>query len=375
LTHLLERLAPYVGLAIGLSETAVLEAYRPARESEIPAILSLRRQVNTDVWWDDQAFVAWRYFSRRTETGDPLIWVLGKGGECLGACGIEPVTLVLDGRAVPAVRTLDIMVRPDLDGLGLGAFMNLVLFRHFPILMVTGSNARSHTLLHRMFQHTTDLRFWKTAIHSGAMIQAKLGLGFLTPLIASAVDPLLSMRRARYRVPTEGLDVRDLPAFDSSVDELSRQCEVSGRVLVRRTDALLNWRFARNPRCRYRLHGAFRGDRMVGYLVTRFNRARPNPRRDGEIVDWLAAPGDEGAETVLPALIQAGVDALALDGAEMVSCAGVSEDLSAAMSSTGFRFRPGERLPFFVKASDPALHERLSTGGGWYLTRGDHDVE
>jgi hypothetical protein len=45
------------------------------------------------------------------------------------------------------------------------------------------------------------------------------------------------------------------------------------------------------------------------------------------------------------------------------------------MKATGFRFRPGERLPFFVKASDPAVRQRLSAARDWFLTRGDSDVE
>lgn len=374
--ELLNRLGPYVGQALGLSKDAVLRAYRPACESDIPQMLALRRRVNGAMWWDDRAFVEWRYFSRRTETGDAAYWVFVKDGDVLGGCGLEPVSLVIDGKAVPAVRTFDIMVRPDLDGLGLGAFMNLVLFEHYPITLVTGSNARSHALLMRMFQHATDLRFWKTAIQSKAMIDEKLGLGPLSTLGARVVDPLLALWRLRYRLaPPPGITVRELLAFDSRVVELSRRCEAAGRVFVRRTDELLNWRFVRNPRCRYRLLGAFRDDRLEGYLVVRFNKARPNPRGDAEIVDWLVAPAEDGTPSVLPALVQAGVDALVRDGAGIVSCAAAGAGMDAVMECTGFRFRPGERLPFFVKAADPAIHERLASGGGWFLTRGDHDVE
>ena len=118
------------------------------------------------MWWDDQLFVQWRYFSRLIDGKDVAYWVFVKDGEVLGACGLEPVTLVIDGKPVAAVRTLDIMVRPDLDGLGLGVFMNLMLFKHFPITLVTGSNEKSHQLLKRMFHHTVDLRFWKAAIRA-----------------------------------------------------------------------------------------------------------------------------------------------------------------------------------------------------------------
>ena len=157
--------------------------------------------------------------------------------------------------------------------------------------------------------------------------------------------------------------------------DLSRRCELSGRLIVRRSDEYLNWRFVENPRCRHHIFGAFRGDELEGYAVTRLNLARPNPRRQAEVVDWLAKPVTHPADSVLPSLIQTGIEPLIREGAGIVSCAGVTDDLAPAMAATGFRFRPAERLPFFVRAADPDVHHRLTSGCGWYLTRGDWDVE
>jgi len=191
-----DRLAPYVGKALGLSEDALAQAYRPATESEIPQILALRKSVDREMWWEDESFVRWRYFTRHTESGQIPYWVFVKDGEVVGACGLEPITLVVDGSAMPAVRTLDIMVRPDLDGLGLGVFMNLVLFRHFPVALVTGSNDRSHQLLTRMFHHATDLRFWKAPLRASSVLDAKIGPGPVDRIAAASADLVLSARRA-----------------------------------------------------------------------------------------------------------------------------------------------------------------------------------
>jgi hypothetical protein len=325
-----------------------------------------------DAWWDDEPFLRWRYFSSGAER--PPYWVFVRNNEVLAACGLEPVTLVVDGTAMQATRTLDIMVRPDLDGLGLGVFINLVLFRNFPITLVTGSNERSHGLLTRMFHHTTDLRFWKMPLRARAVIAGRLGPGVVT-LAARPVDLLLAIgRRAARTAPPAGISIGKIVRFDARVTDLSRRCEVAGRVLVRRSDDYLNWRFADNPRCRYRMYGAFSGARLDGYVVTRFTLARPNPRREAEIVDWLVTPGPSSVG-VLAALVRAGVDGLDADGAWIISCAGVDRDLAQTMETTRFRFRPGERLPFFSRAADPSLHARLCAGDDWFLTRGDFDVE
>ena len=326
------------------------------------------------MWWDDAAFVRWRYFSRAIDVDDAHYWVFVRNGEMLGGCGIEPVELVIDGECVAAVRALDIMVRPDLDGLGLGAFMNLMLFRRFPIVLVTGSNARSHQLLCRMFQHTLNLQVWKTVIKSAALFDKRRRFRPLAATVSPGVDLMLRIARAfRQTRPPTGTAIRELTEFDGRVTDLSRRCEVDGRVLVRRCAEYLNWRFFQNPRCPYRVFGAFSDDRLDGYLVTRFNRARTNPRREGEVVDWLVPRDLEHA--VLGALLHTGVGALAADGARLIGCSVFDAGIHAVLRANGFFVRPDERLPFFVKAADPVVQHRLSSTAGWFVTLGDFDVE
>jgi hypothetical protein len=326
------------------------------------------------MWWDDERYLRWRYFAGRDIDGRAPFWVFVRQSEVLAACGLEPVTLVVDGTPTHAVRSLDIMVRPDLDGLGLGAFMNLVLFRHFPVVLVTGSNQRSHHLLTRMFHHTTDLRVWKLPVRGRALLDGRIDLGPLAGLAAAPVTLLLRARHAASRVamPSE-LEIREISEFGPEAGELSSRCEISGRVFVRRNDDYLNWRFVRNPRCRYEILGAFSGRRLEGYIVTRFNRARPNQRQEAEIVDWLTPPC--ATAPVLPALVHAAVERLIRSGAGMITCAGAATDAAAAMQANGFHLRSAEALPFFVRAADRALHDRLSVASDWFLTRGDFDVE
>jgi hypothetical protein len=371
-----EAFGPYISQALGVPHEALAQAFAPAVDADFRGILALRRAViGESLWWDDEAFVRWRYLDPGTSTHSTPYWVFKKDDEIIGACGLEPVMLVVDGEAHAAVRTLDIMVRPDFDGLGLGAFMNIVLFRHFPITMVTGSNARSHRLISRMFHHLLDLRCWKLPVESRELLEYRLGPGRLTRAVAHIVDPLLAIDRwARRKRPPKQLEIRELTQFDANVTALSRQCERRGRVQVRRSADYLNWRFVRNPRCRYRIFGGFVTGQLIGYVVTRFNRARPNPRCEGEIVDWLVHPANNDP-CPLPFLFREALGHLVDDGARVISCVGFDESLDGVMSATGFRARDEGQLPFFVRADDTLLQQRLSSAGGWFLTRGDFDVE
>lgn len=371
-----EVLAPFLSQALKMSAQDVLQAFAPARPQDLAAVLGFRRQVIGDqLWWDDEAFVRWRYFDRRAETRLPY-WVFKRNGEIIGACGIEPVTLVIDRRPHEAVRTLDIMVRPDSQGLGLGAFLNTVLFRHFPIITVTGSNPRSHKLISRMFRHVVDLQPRKAVIRSRRIFERRLKVPLLAGAAGAAGDLAFALERRLRRVSRpQHLDIRPIESFDDRVTMLSAAAERDGRLLVRRSADYLNWRFIHNPRCRYRVFGAFDNERLAGYVVCRFNQQRPNPAREAEIVDWLAPLTRVADEWPLPYLMQFAFDTLAAEGAGVVTCSGHCEEVDSALASTGFRLRPDERLPFFVRAADPRLHHRLCSPQDWFLTHGDFDVE
>jgi hypothetical protein len=370
-----ESLIPYVARAFDLDEPRIIDSFRPASDSDLPQILALRRAVTPKMWWDDEAFLKWRYLQRRMNDGSVPYWIFVKDGQVMGGCGLESVTLVVDGQPVPATRTMDIMVHPDVDGRGLGAFMNLMLFRRFPIAIVTGCNATSKNLISRMFHHTTDLVFWKTVMASQPLVQ-RVYNGPFSKNIADSVDLMLAAARWTRNVDLpSGIHIRECTRFDERVTDLSRRCERLGRVIVRRDADYLNWRFFDNPRCRYRAYVAFRGDRIDGYVVTQLNLARHNPHREGDIVDWLAVEDVDGTESPLAALIEHGLKALIKDGAGIVSCAAHGAGLGVAAATNGFRRRDAQRIPFFVRAGVPRVQSRLSSEAGWYLTRADLDVE
>ena len=356
-----------------MTAESLVQSFRPATEADIPSILALRRSVWSDMWWDDEAVVRWRYISRRAADETIPYWLFHKGNELIGACGLEPVTLSIDGTLHDASRTLDIMVRPDYEGRGLGAMMNLLLFRNFPILLVTGSNDASHNLISRMFEHAADLVFWKTIVGSHHLIDPSANR--VTRLVATAANALLSVVHSR-RLPTApaNVDIRELAQFDDTND-LLHHYERPGRIMVRRSAEYLNWRFLQNPRCRYRAFGAFVGDRLDGYVVTRLNLARHNPRREAEIVDWLAAPAVTDRPSSLPALFAMALGTLKSGGAGLVTCAAHDAGELDAAEANGFVRRTTQRIPFFVRAAAADVQARLASESGWFLTRGDLDVE
>ena len=299
----LERLGPPLARTLGLSLEGLLEAFRPATAADGPAIFALRRAViGNALWWDDEQFVRWRYFDAEFGGHPRPCWVLTLGNEIVGFVGLEPVVLVVDGRPYEATRTLDIMVRRDFEGRGIGGFMNLVLLQRFPVSMVTGSNAESHRLIGRSWQHILDLCGWKLPIASSQYLDRHLGrIGSM--MLAPAADWALALDRRRRRSTHPSLEIREIAAFDESLTSLSAQVEGPGQIGVRRSPDYLNWRYFRNPRCAYRVVAGLLDGVLAGYVVTRFNLRRPNPGRQAEIVDWLALPGPEAGSSPLDHLL------------------------------------------------------------------------
>jgi hypothetical protein len=69
------------------------------------------------------------------------------------------------------------------------------------------------------------------------------------------------------------------------------------------------------------------------------------------------------------------VDQLIHDGAHVVRCLAFGTGVAPLMHVVGFRLRPEEQLPFFVRAGSTSLHKRLASSDGWFLTGCDFDVE
>ena len=275
----LEKLGPHIARALQIPVEHLSDCFRPGRPDELPAILALRRDVYPQgIWWDDEAFVRWRYF----QPGKPAdFWVFEKDGQLLAGLGLEPVELVVDGQVHPAVRSLDIMVHPTYEGAGLGAVINLLLFSRHPVSLVMGSNPRSHTLISRMFTRVLDLQSWKLLIRSQDAIEQRWTLGPLAKPAALAADAGLALQRWRLsRQSSSHVEVREIAVFDDRVTELSRAVEARGGIMVRRSAEYLNWRFLHNPRIEYRALGGFVGDTLAVYCRGALQPAARQPAED-----------------------------------------------------------------------------------------------
>jgi hypothetical protein len=196
-------------------------------------------------------------------------------------------------------------------------------------------------------------------------------------------------KRSAVPVGSAGdLEVRPVEVFDAQFDELWTAASADFHIGTVRSAAYLTWRYASCPHLHYLTFGAFRGGRLVGFLVLR--HAEEGPWRAGYIVDLLTLPGDD---TILHGLITHGLTHAREAGLDLLR-AWVTEHSPAGhiFRGRGFALRPvtyrflamppplgpptpqswGEGLP--PPQSWGELDPRWRDAEQWYLTLGDADV-
>lgn len=355
------------------TEAELEEAFTEASLQDIPALLALRATVlGEELTWDDQAYLRWRYFERGPNAPDNRLWVFrDREGQVLGCLGLEPVELHLGGELVPAQRYMDVMVQPRWNGLGLGAWMNLVLQRRHPVGIVIGATRDSYNLIRRVFHILPERHSWKLLVRSEGYLRRNSPRLARVPGMASLVDSALKVWRRGFDLRRSGgVEIQPLanPLTEAvGIDRLDRSMAASGMAFERRTAAYFEWRYLKNPRRPYRFWAARRAGALGGLLITRTVKGR------GELVDWLwdaAAPEPERSQ-LLTALFLHGIAQLAPEGVATAWTRTLDPFSEGIAARAGMRLRP-DRDTVGVYAHEPGRQAQLA-GARWFLTLGDSD--
>ena len=132
------------------------------------------------------------------------------------------------------------------------------------------------------------------------------------------------------------------------------------------TASSLNWRFFDCPQLTYACFVAWRGDRVVGYLILR--QTEPVELPQGIIVDLCASRSDEATIEDLVAF------AIEWFGRRVtcLQCATWIPEFASVVRRFGFHARQTERPTCVVKAPD--LRDQLARlSKDWLLSKADHD--
>ena len=369
----LEKISPYLAKSLEIPGEALAECFTPASREDLDEIVRFRRsQFTGDAPWDDRSYLEWRYSFDGTGAGKNCIWIFRKESRIIGCLGIESVNLQLPGTLIPACKAMDILVDPELDGRGLGAWMNLYLMSVYPVIIVVGSNKNSHSLLMRLFHPLSRTRMYKLPVRSGKFLQKILKSSLLSRIVSVPFDLLLSARRKlQWGRHEKGVSIRELSVIPPYITQLK-----SGRedhISIQRSPEYLTWRYVDNPRRDYTVIGVFVGEQLAGITICRLFFSESSQQLEATVLDWFFTENGAGINHCV-LLFRESISFLIARGVCMINVEVYCNSCHDDFHQLGFIVRD-EGLPFFIYAKDEELRERLYDENRWFLTEGDFDTD
>ena len=358
--------------ALGLNAQQLLDSFAPATAMHLDDVVALRRSLMGEaIYWDDAAYLRWRYCFGSPVAGRGDCWVLLLAGRLAGMVGTEQIDLLLNGHTTAAWATMDIAVDPRYEGSGLGSWMNLRICAASGCALTIGSNQKSRNMITRTFRRLPDRRSYVLPIRFGRIMEKRIGVLALARMASWSADRLSSLWRRWALSSNSGqLEFRPISRFDSSISDLLERAVDTQERQIARSAGYLNWRLFDNPRLSYSVTGAYEHGVLVGYLAT-MSRGSRGGSSSVVLVDWMV---DQNRFTpIFKALCANSVQAAARLGADLVSVTAYHVPTERLLRRLGFipRFNGYETIAVF--ATNHTLLEELLGPTTWFITEANAD--
>jgi len=374
----IEKTARLVARALGVTPLELDEGLRPATEADFAAVVSLRRQVlRENLGWDDEAYLRWRY-----QFGSPHLatcWVCTRGDEVIGMIGVEALQVSFAGQQSEVHAVMDLMVRPDLDGCGLGVWINQAITHRLTqgltpgltpgltqaAVLAIGSNPNSKGVVARTFQPLPDRRSHTHPLHFGNFMAKRLSRAWLASLASSVVGAGMGLLRVALlwaRAPF--IRVEQVTQLGPEVERLLARSRRPDRIEVMRTTAGLTHRLLHNPRSVSQVWLARKSGEVVGMVAARFMRIEGG-RLALQIMDIVLDPQSERA--ALSALLARVTADGFRKGAEYLSVTTYDPQLERFFVAPLFKRQAHEYETMAWVCPQDALRQAVEAGAGWSL--------
>lgn len=368
-TPALETTARLFARGLGWSPQQLRDAFAPATVEDLPALLAFRSHQE----WDDAAYLRWRYGLGASVSAAPAqMWRLRRGNEVLAVIGREPQAVRHGGRTYDGQLLMDIQLRPDLEGMGGGVWLNQTLFAQAEVTLAVGANSRSLGLVRRLFTPLPQRSYHVLPLDSGAMMRQKGIDSLWARMGAPILDAGWSLAHLyAHSRKQAGMEVVEADSVSVAWLDALRDALPVDVACVLPSAEHLQWRLFDNPRARYRLLVARRDGACVGYLALR-NLAGDRSRVTGlHLLDWKVAA--ESAADTLTALLQTAIALARAERCDKVFTTALDASAQPVLRRLGFLRRNSPSLVVGVRG-EPAL-PGLGGEGRWQITDLSNDSD
>jgi GNAT superfamily N-acetyltransferase len=345
----------------------VIDRRRPEDEGEIEALY--RSVFGSALAEGSRRRWHWQYEESPEAAGEePAIWVAREAdGRVLGQYASMPVRLWWGGSEVSSSWGMDVFVRPEARGRGVGARLFSAWADSVDVALGLGLTPSSYGLFLKLgYADVGPVPFFQKAIDPVALARRRLG-PVLGPIAGWTLRAALSLL-VRGPQRAGAVLVQRTDGFGPDYDGLWQRARDSYAMCVRRDAAYLNWKYLRCPHRRYDLWEARRAGELSGFAVSRHEDYRG--LRLGWIVDLFAAADDSEARG---ALLEAVLASFRSVGVARAQAFAMNAALARSLRTRGF-WRGRSPMQFCVRAR-PASAAVLGDPGRWHVVFGDSDMD
>jgi GNAT superfamily N-acetyltransferase len=312
----------------------------------------------------------WQYLENpNTREDGPEIWVAREGDTILGQYASMPVRLQWAGREVRSSWGMDVFLREEARGKGLGARLFTAWSDHVDVALGLGLTPASYRLFKKLeYVDVGPVPFFRKVLDPRAVARRRLGPMLGAAAGAAAALALRAIEPRPAAVADAGLTVSAVTGFSPEYDTLWERCRDAYAMCVRRDAAYLDWKYVRCPTRAYELREARRRGELRGFAVSRHEDYRG--LRLGWIVDVFAAPDDHAAKD---ALIAATLESFQSARVAKAQAFAMSRALGHDLRRRGFT-QARSPMQFCVRARVPSA-DALADPGRWHVVFGDSDMD
>lgn len=311
----------------------------------------------------------WQYLENPQAGGEgPEIWVAREGEKLLGQYASLPVRLQWGGREVRSSWGMDVFLRAEARGKGVGALLFTTWSDHVEVALGLGLTPSSYSLFKKLrYDDVGPVPFFQKVLDPVAVIRRRVGdalarpLGFVLGLGLRLLHPESAVNGTR-------VEVRSVTSFSADCDTLWERCKDAYAMCVRRDQAYLNWKYAACPTRKYELREARKEGLLTGLAVSRHEEYQG--LRLGWLIDVFADPQDHETKD---ALIASVLDSFRASGVARAQAFSMNAGLAHDLLRRGF-LRGRSPMQFCVRARGPS-EAVLRDLGRWHVCFGDSDMD
>jgi GNAT superfamily N-acetyltransferase len=311
----------------------------------------------------------WQYLDNpQAGTEGPEIWVARDGDSLLGQYASMPVYLQWGGREVRSSWGMDVFLRPEARGKGVGALLFTTWSDHVDVALGLGLTPSSYGLFKKLrYDDVGPVPFFQSILDPVAIARRRFGDGLARPL-GSLFGLGLRLLHPESASSGSRVEVRPVTEFSAECDTLWKRCKGAYAMCARRDQAYLNWKYVACPTRRYDLKEARKDGLLTGFAVSRHEEYRG--LRLGWLIDVFADPQDRETKD---ALIGSLLDSFRAQGVARAQAFSMNAALSADLLRRGF-LRASSPMQFCVRARVPS-EDVLRDLGRWHVCFGDSDMD